>query len=140
MENSNLPTKAISAEALQVGLNRNVNGTQTETSKMSSPTKRRRGGKLEFDPSMGILLTAMAADMLIAQGVPDCRDVPVPASSGAAQFSISSFDGDPPVANGSFRRSRRSTVPVRRSRTTFRFFSNRKALGKTFSLISGTSH
>ncbi|MCJ1429123.1 hypothetical protein MMC29_007036 [Sticta canariensis] len=123
MENSNLPTTAISAEALQAGLDYNVNGTQTETSEKSSPAKRRRGGKLEFDPSMGIPLTAMAADLLIARGVPDHRDVPVQVSSGATQFSFSSFDGVPPVANGL---SALSTLysPSPAQQNNFRFFRN----------------
>lgn len=99
MENSNLPTTAISAEALQAGLDYNVNGTQTETSKKPSPSKRRRGTKLEFDPSEGIPINKVAADLLVANGVPDRREVP-PASSGAAQFSTGSFDGIPPVDNG----------------------------------------
>lgn len=138
MENSNLPTTAISAEALQAGLDYNVNGTQTETSKKSSPTKRRRGGKLEFDPSMGIPVTEMAADFLIASGVPDHRDVPVPASSGTAQFSISSFDGVPPVANGlSAFSTQYSPGPAQQN--NFRFFRN-VSPRKNLSFISGTSH
>ena len=142
MENSNLPTTAISAEALQAGLDYNVNGTQTETSEKSSPAKRRRGGKLEFDPSMGIPLTAMAADLLIARGVPDHRDVPVQASSGATQFSSSSFDGVPPVANGL---SALSTLysPSPAPQNNFRFFRNVSPRKKPFSHfrnVSLTSH
>lgn len=115
-----------------------MNGTQTETTKKSSPTKRRRGGKLEFDPSIGIPLTEQAADLLIAQGVPDRRSISVPVPSYAAQFSTSSPDGIPPVDNGL---SAFSTLysPSPAQQNNFRFSRN-VIPWKNLSLISGKSH
>lgn len=104
LQEMNLPTtRTISKEALQAGLDYNVNGPKTEKAekaKKSSPARRRRGGKLEFDPFVGIPVSEEAAELLIANGAPDRRNAPVPVSSGAAQLSTSNSAGVPPVPNG----------------------------------------
>lgn len=95
-----LPTSKIRDEYIQEELDANANGTKTERKKKSSPARRRRGGKLEFDPRVGIPVTDEAAEVFIANGALDHRNDPVTASSGAANSSTSNSAGVPPVPNG----------------------------------------
>lgn len=99
LQKANLPTSKIRHEYIQQELDANANGTKTERKRKSSPARRRRGGKLEFDPRVGIPVTDEAAEVLIANGALDHRNDPVTASPAAATSSSNSA-GVPPVPNG----------------------------------------
>lgn len=88
-----LPTSVISDEAIQAGRDYDPNGNKIEKIPKSSPARRRRGGKLAFDPYVGIPISDEAAELLIASGAPDRRNrpasVPVPVYSGVTPFRVS---------------------------------------------------
>lgn len=122
MQNANLPTSKITVESLQAGLDFDVTGIKSEKTQKSSPARRRRGDKLEFDPFVGIPVSDEAGEVFIANGPPDRRTNVVAASSSAANSSTSSLGEVPQAANGLF--SYPSPYPGPAGRANYAFSRN----------------
>lgn len=87
-------------EHIKAGYDYKQNGPKTEKAQKPSPARRRRGGPLEFDSSVGIPIPNETGDFFVAKGARDRRNEPVPASAGAANFSAGRVTGVAPVPNG----------------------------------------
>ena len=105
---------------IKAGYDFKQNGPKTEKAQKPSPARRRRGGPLEFDPSVGIPISDETANRVVANGARDRRNEPVPAPAGAAKFPAGRVTGVATVPNGlSSHTSLYNSSPAQNSKIVF---------------------
>ena len=107
MQDANLPISAITAEALQAGLDYDVNaGPREKPNKAEnlSPAKRRRNRPF-IDPSIGIPISAEAGKLLISKGARDSTKGPFlmpPGNSGPIATTMARVPAAPNGLSASY--------------------------------------